>query len=285
MPTQLTTTKDYFNSPEIQNHIQRTLGEKSKSFITSVLTIVAGSAALNKCQPQSIYQCALVATTLDLPLNQNLGYAYIIPYGDKAQFQVGYKGFIQLAQRSGKYLNINCVPVYDQDEEHDVKKRLTSFLPQKNNGTLIGYCGYFKLLNGFEQTLSMSIDDLQKHGKKYSKSYGGLWTSDFESMARKTVIKLLLQRFGPMSIEMEKATLSDQSVIKNAETMELEHIDNGTTVETLSESNQRKEHTRIIKSINECTDVTQIEEALYELDLSEAVLEAKNQKIAELKSK
>lgn len=245
------TPKQFFESESIQNHMKKLLGENAKAFATTVLSIVNNSTALSKCDPASIYQCALVATTLDLPLNQNLGFAYIIPYKDKAQFQIGYKGFIQLAQRSGKFTSINSVAVYSNDTDEDVRKRLTSFLPQKSNGDLIGYCAYFKLNNGFEQILTMSIEDLQKHGKKYSKSYGGLWTTDFESMARKTVLKLLIQRFGPMSIEMQRAEIADQAVIRDAETLDVDYIDN--TNMSIDETNNHKERDRLIDAIKTAT--------------------------------
>jgi recombination protein RecT len=259
MSTQVTTTaRQFFESESIQQHMQKALGDKSKSFATSVLGIINSTTALQKCDPASIYQCALVATTLDLPLNQNLGLAYIIPYGNKAQFQIGYKGFIQLAQRSGKFLSINAVQVFENDTDDDVRKRLTSFLPQKANGNLIGYCAYFKLLNGYEQILSMSIEDLQKHGKKFSKSFSGLWTNDFESMARKTVLKLLIQRFAPMSIEMQHAEIADQSVVKNAETLDVDYIDN--TPITSAENSAEVENNRIMDFISEATSVEQLQE-------------------------
>jgi len=278
--TQQLTAKQFFDSETVQNHLKNTLGEKSKSFQTSVLGIINSSTALQKCDPSSIYQCALVATTLDLPINQNLGLAYIIPYGGKAQFQVGYKGFIQLAQRSGKFLNINAVAVYSNDTDEDVRKRLTSFLPQKANGELIGYCGYFKLLNGYEQILTMSIEDLQKHGKKYSKSFGGLWTTDFEAMARKTVTKLLLQRYAPMSIEMQKAEIADQSVIKNAETMEVDYIDN--TPPSHEEVSADKERARITDFINNSTNVVELQEGLKGVALDEEMQTILNAKIDSL---
>lgn len=253
-----TTARQFFESESIQQHMQKALGDKSKSFATSVLGIINSTTALQKCDPASIYQCALVATTLDLPLNQNLGLAYIIPYGNKAQFQIGYKGFIQLAQRSGKFLSINAVPVFENDNDEDVRKRLTSFLPQKTNGNLVGYCAYFKLLNGYEQILSMSIEDLQRHGKKFSKSFGGLWTNDFESMARKTVLKLLIQRFAPMSIEMQHAEIADQSVVKNAETLDVDYIDN--TPLTSAENSEQAEHERILNFISDATTEEQLSE-------------------------
>lgn len=124
--TQLTklSAKQFFESEEVKKNVEKHLGNKSAQFITSVLSIIGGNQKLQSCEPASIYQSALVATTLDLPINQNLGFAYIVPYKvkvkgdngqdiwvDKAQFQVGYKGFIQLAQRSGKFTNINACSV------------------------------------------------------------------------------------------------------------------------------------------------------------------------------
>jgi recombination protein RecT len=280
--TQLTklSAKQFFESEEIKKNVEKHLGAKSAQFITSVLSIIGGNQKLQSCEPASIYQSALVATTLDLPINQNLGFAYIVPYKvkvkgdngqdiwvDKAQFQVGYKGFIQLAQRSGKFTNINACSVYSNDTEDDVRKRLSSLLPSKPNGELIGICGYFKLLNGYEQVLSMSIEELQKHGKKYSKSYSGLWTTDFEAMARKTVIKLLLQRYAPMSIEMQRAEIADQSVIKNAETMEVEYIDN--TKPTSEDASFEEEDKRIKDFIENATSKNELEIGLEGIVLTQ----------------
>lgn len=262
--TKQLSVKQFFETDSIKNHMAGILGDRANQFRTSVLGIVNSSPKLQSCEPASIYQCALVATTLDLPINANLGYAYIIPYGTKAQFQIGYKGFIQLAQRSGQFKKINAVPVYDTDTEESVKKRLTAFLPSTPEGKVIGYCAYFQLLNGYEHSLTMTNEDLQKHGKKYSKSYSGLWTNDFESMARKTVLKLLLQRFAPMSIEMQRAEITDQSVIKDAETLDVEYIDN--TAQSVDEVNTDKERKRIIDFIS---NANTREELLMVIDAAE----------------
>jgi recombination protein RecT len=248
--------KQFFMSESTQAHMENILGEKAKSFATTVLGIVANNFQLQKCEPASIYQCALVATTLDLPLNANLGYAHIIPYGTKAQFQISYKGFLQLAQRSGKFAAINAVPVYANDTEKDVKSRLLSFLPTLPNGEMTGYCAYFRLLNGYEHTFAMSVEELKNHGKKYSKSYNTVWTTNFEAMARKTVLKLLLQRYAPMSIEMERAAIVDQSAVKNYETMELEYVDS-TTIDAKTE-NSDKENEQILNFIQNAKTTKQL---------------------------
>lgn len=276
------TAKQFFDSATVQEHMKKALGSKAQQFATSVLGIINSSANLQKCDPASVYQCALVATTLDLPINQNLGLAYIIPYGNKAQFQIGYKGFLQLAQRSGKFISINAVPVYSEDTDESVRNRLTSFLPSKANGELIGYCAYFKLQNGYEQILSLSIEELQKHGKKYSKSYSGLWTTDFEAMARKTVLKLIIQRYAPMSVDMQKAELVDQGVIKDAETLDVDYIDN--RPQTSLEASEEKEFERIKEFIENAKNAKDLEQGLEGIELNPELTELADIKIQSFKS-
>lgn len=279
MSTQLT-TRQFFETDSIQNHMKKILGEKSKSFATSVLGIVNSNAQLQKCDPASIYQCALVATTLDLPLNQNLGFAYIIPYGDKAQFQIGYKGFIQLAQRSGQFLRINSAPIFEGQIIGNNPLTGYEFDFSIKSDVLIGYAAYFKLLNGYEATLYMSVDELTKHGMKFSQTFKkgfGLWKTDFEGMARKTVIKLLLQRFAPMSIEMQRAEIADQSIVNDADTLDVSYVDN--TQETSETASAEKENNRIIDFINDATSKEQLETELRGLQLTDEQTVLYNEKI------
>ncbi len=283
MSTQVT-TRQFFESETIQNHMKKILGEKSKSFATSVLSIVNSNDQLQKCDPASIYQCALVATTLDLPLNQNLGFAYIIPYKDKAQFQIGYKGFIQLAQRSGQFLRINSAPIYEGQIIGNNPLTGYEFDFSIKSDKLVGYASYFKLLNGYEATLYMSVAELEKHGKKFSQTYKkgfGLWATDFEGMARKTVIKLLLQRFAPMSIEMQRAEIVDQTIINDADTLDVSYVDN--TPPTHEEESARKESDRIIEFIESATSKKQLETELQGLPLTEEQKELLNTKLENLK--
>lgn len=221
-----TTVKGLMCQVDVKKRFEDILGKKAPGFISSVIN-VAKSPSLIDADPNSIMASAVVAATLDLPIDPNLGFAYIVPYNDKkqgkiAQFQMGYKGFIQLAMRSGQYKTINATPVF----EHDLKKinRLTGEIEFNDNPEpstkVIGYVGYFRLINGFEKALYMTREELEKHGKKYSQSYKSkndwvvkqsLWTTDFDSMATKTVLKLLLSKYGPMSIEMQTAIKSDQA--------------------------------------------------------------------------
>jgi recombination protein RecT len=236
------TTKTLFEREDVKSKLKEMLGKRATSFITSVLQIAAQNQLLAQADPLSIYQAAAVAATLDLPLNQNLGFAYIVPYNQSykdesgkwqkkqvAQFQMGYKGFIQLAQRSGQFKSIYASPIYEGQIISDNPLDGFEFDFTKKSDVVIGYAAKFKLLNGFEATWYMNINQLKKHGGKYSKTFTndkGLWNTDFEGMAIKTVLKLLLSKFAPLSVEMQKAVISDQSIIHDADSEDVTYIDN-----------------------------------------------------------
>ena len=231
--------KTFFESPAIKNKFTELMGKRAPQFITSVLQIANSNALLKNADPISIFNAAATAATLDLPLNNNLGFAYIVPYNEKqkdgtyksvAQFQMGYKGFIQLAQRSGQFQTISVAPVYEgQLIEENPLTGFTFDWKAKKSDIVIGYAAYFRLLNGFEKTLYMTVSDLKKHGEKFSQTFKkgfGLWKDDFDSMAKKTVIKLLLSKFAPLSVEMQRAVITDQAVVKDFETEDVQYIDN-----------------------------------------------------------
>lgn len=236
------TVKSLFERDDVKGKFKEMLGKRATSFITSVLQIAAQNQLLAKADPISIYQAAAVAATLDLPLNQNLGFAYIVPYNQSykdekgtwqkkqvAQFQMGYKGFIQLAQRSGQFKSIYASAIYAGQLVSENPLEGYEFDFTKKSDVVIGYAAKFKLLNGFEATWYMTIDQLKKHGAKYSKTFTndkGLWNTDFEGMANKTVIKLLLSKFAPLSVDMQRAVITDQSVVNDAETVDVTYIDN-----------------------------------------------------------
>ena len=228
--TPMQNVKNFLEGDSVKAKFTELMGKRSSQFITSLLGIVHSNASLAKCDPATIYSAACIAATLDLPINPNLGFAYIIPYGSQAQFQMGYKGFIQLAQRSGQYATINASDVREGEVKHF--NRMTGEVVFAWNQTddrkklpVIGYVGYFKLMNGFEKNLYMTKSEVEAHGKKYSKAYHKMWTTDFDSMALKTVVKLLISKFGPLSIEMQTAQVADQAVIRNAETMDVDYVD------------------------------------------------------------
>lgn len=227
--------KHYFQNEAIAAKFKELLGKKSAGFITSVLQVVNSNDYLKDADPKTVYNAAATAAILDLPINNNLGFAYIVPYKGQAQFQMGYKGFIQLAQRSGQYKTISATPIYDcQILSADPLKGYSFDFSKPCNGSPIGYAAYFSLLNGFEKTIYMSVDELKKHGKAYSQTFKngkGLWADNFEAMAMKTVIKLLLSKFAPLSIEMQRAVVSDQAIINDVDTEDVTYIDNGEMAE------------------------------------------------------
>ena len=229
-------TKAYFNQPAVQGKFKELLGNKSVAFVTSVLQAVASNPLLAKADPASIYNSAAVAAILDLPINQSIGHAYIVPYKTKqkdgsykdlAQFQLGYKGLIQLAMRSGKFVRLNSTDV--RDGEVKSRNRMTGAIEfdwiqedkERDKKKVIGYLSYFKLTNGFESEFYMSIEEVEAHAKKYSQSYKsgyGQWKDNFDKMALKTVTKLHLNSGeAPLSVQMEKAIQVDQAVLKDDE--------------------------------------------------------------------
>ena len=233
------TTKALFSQENIKQKFHELLGQKAQGFIASVLQICSNDRLLKDADPLSVFNAAAVAATLDLPINANLGFAYIIGYNVRqtdgsykvmAQFQIGYKGFIQLAQRSGQFRTISAAPIYKGQILSS--NPLTGYMfdfTQRESDEVIGYAAYFALLNGFEKTIYMSIDELKSHGKKYSKSFGkdnGIWHTNSEGMYIKTPLKLLLSKFGPMSIEMQRAIATDQAVINNDMGTDVTYIDN-----------------------------------------------------------
>jgi recombination protein RecT len=227
--TQLT-TKQFFQREDVKSKFTELLGTRTNQFMTSLLSIVNNNSYLKNASPESIYTSAMMAAALDLPINPNLGFAYIIPYGNQAQFQIGYKGLIQLALRSGQFKTISVTPVYEgQLLENNPLTGFKFDFNNKQSDKAIGYAAYFSLINGYEKTMYMSVAEVEAHGKKYSKTFNnGVWKNDFNAMAQKTCLKLLLSKYAPLSIEMQKAVVADQAVIKNVEDMEVEYVDNGT---------------------------------------------------------
>ena len=227
--------KDFFQAPAVQAKMRELLDKNAASFATSAMQIANSNPMLLDAEPMSIFNAAVMAATLNLPINNNLGFAYIVPYRNKgrveAQFQLGYKGFIQLAQRSGQFERLVSLPVYEaQLIEEDPINGFKFDWKQKpaENEQPIGYYAYFKLINGFTAELYMTREQVAAHAGRYSQSFKkgyGVWADNFEAMALKTVTKLLLSKQAPLSIDMQKAVLSDQSVIKDVTGEQFDYID------------------------------------------------------------
>lgn len=214
--------QSYLHSAGVQQRIKSLLDKRAGQFTTSLMSALNSNQLLQECTPETVLSAAITAASLDLPINANLGFAYLIPYKNKkgiyeAQFQMGYKGFIQLAQRSGQYKTISATPVHDgQLVSEDPLLGNTYDWKTKKSDKVVGYVAMFQLLNGFQKDLYMPLDEMKAHGKRYSQSYRkgyGLWEDELDTMAIKTVLKLLLSKFGPMSVDMQEALVKDQAVV------------------------------------------------------------------------
>lgn len=225
------TIKEYISAPAVVKKMQEMLVDKDtiRNFTTSLISLAGQDALLADAEPRSLFNAALTAASLNFPINKNLGFAHIIGYKDnrrnivEAQFQLGARGFKELAQRSGRYKIINEGDV--REGELKGRNRLTGELEfnwinddtERNKAKVVGYFSYFELDNGFKNTLYMSVEELTDHAKQYSqvfKKFGsGPWKDNFEAMARKTVMKRNISKNGPLDVNLQKAVNLDQAVI------------------------------------------------------------------------
>ena len=235
------TLKALVNADVTKKKFHEMLGNKAAGFLTSLMNTTNGNAQLQQADPNSILKAGAIAATLDLPIDPNLGFAYIVPYNNKgkneAQFQMGYKGFVQLAIRTGQYKRINVTELYEgQFESYDpITDELKYNLDNRLSDEITHYVAYFQTINGFEKYNVMSKEEIENHAKKFSKTYsykGSSWQTNFNTMAKKTVLKLLLSKFGILSIEMQTAQKADQAVIREFDknNIEVEYVDNENNV-------------------------------------------------------
>jgi recombination protein RecT len=207
---------------DVKKRFEEILGSRAPAFMSSIISAYNANALLKTADPKTVLSAAMMAATLDLPINQNLGFAHLVPYKNnrdgvtRCQFQIGWKGFVQLAIRTGQYKTMNAVPLYEGQIK--VVNHITGEIELdeagKKSDTVVGYCAYFRLLNGFERYYYMSKEAVEKHGRRYSKSFDtGNWKTNFDAMALKTVVKLLLSKWGILSVQMERALTADQAVI------------------------------------------------------------------------
>lgn len=204
--------KDFFNAPAVQNKFSEVLGKNSSQFVTSLLSTVNNNKLLARASNESIMTSAMTAATLNLPIQPSLGFAYIVPYGQNAQFQLGYKGLIQLAIRSGQVKNINSGVIYkSQFKSYDPIFETLEIDPEATpSGEVHGYFASLELVNGFRKMIYWSYDKVYAHGKRFSKSFtSGPWKSDFDAMAQKTLLKDLIGKYAPLSTEMQTAFEED----------------------------------------------------------------------------
>ncbi len=240
------------NSSYVQNQLKQVLGKNAGTFATSLVEVFTNDTQLQKCDQKKVIQEAIKAATLKLPLNKQLGYAYILVFNnwDKAsrksvptpQIVLGYRGYIQLAMRTGQYKNINADVVYEGEMiGRDKLSGAIDLSGEKVSEKVVGYFAHFETVNGFSKTLFMSLGEMAGYALKFSPSFkrnaeknplptvdalcdmandqavngpqqGKVgWEGDFNSMAIKTVLRRLLSKYGYLSIEMMSALAEDES--------------------------------------------------------------------------
>ena len=201
------------NMPSVQEQFKNALKESSTLFIASLIDVYSSDKTLQNSDPKTVIMEALKAATLKLPINKGLGYAWIVPYKGKASMQIGYKGYIQLAQRTGFYRYINADAVYEG--ETVTIDRLTGealISGAKTSDKAVGYFAFFELLNGFRKSVFWSKEQVEAHAKRFSQSYNASvspWKTDFDEMAKKTMLRALLSKYGYLSVEIINAVSND----------------------------------------------------------------------------
>lgn len=205
--------KGILNNETMQQNFRNILAENAGAFMASIIELYQSDGALQKCDPNRVVLEALKAATLKLPINKQLGFAYIIPYNNVPTFQLGFRGLIQLAQRSGQYRYINADVVCEGESVN--YNRITGMLEISGTAkseTPVGYFAYFQLLNGFEKCVYWTREKVEAHAKRYSKAWSKAdspWHTNFDAMALKTVLKTIISKYGVMSVEFANAVAND----------------------------------------------------------------------------
>lgn len=226
--------KQTLNAPSVKAKFEEMLGKRASQFMTSITSVVQNNALLQKADVNSIVMGAAIAASMDLPLNSNLGYAALVPFNSKdgcfAQIQIMAKGWTELFLRSGQCQSIINEVVY---EGQLVKKN--KFTGEyifdedaKKSDKIIGFMAYFRLTNGFEKYDYMSGEEVKQHAQKFSQTFrkgSGIWKDHFEAMGCKTVLKRLLTKYAPKSIEMQQMAMFDQNVVSG----DINNLESATT--------------------------------------------------------
>lgn len=235
--------KRYCASQNVQAKLEGLLGESKNSFVASLLDLYTSDSALMACDPALVMAEAMKAAVLKLPITKSLGFAYIVPFKDASgtpipTFIMGYRGYIQLAMRTGQYRSINADCVYEG--ETAIFNRVTGMLEitgEAKSDKAIGYFAYFEMLNGFYKAIYWTREKITEHAKKKSKSWrkqNSPWHTDFDAMACKTMLRQILSKYGFMSVEFMTAIAHDVDDDVNADVAA-----NGNGVPLVIEGNPR----------------------------------------------
>jgi recombination protein RecT len=208
--------------PEVQARFTEVLGRRGNQFAASIVSLVNATPQLRNCDPNTVLASCMTAATLDLPIHPALGLAYIVPFKSEATFQIGYKGLIQLAIRSGQYRYLNACPLYEGQLQSVDKLTgaITLNAEAPDQGEVIGYVASLQLNNGFRHAVFWKRQEVENHAVRFSasfKSKSSPWQTDFDAMALKTVLKALLTKWGILSVELQNAITSDNTTDRSGE--------------------------------------------------------------------
>lgn len=215
------------NNTSVQARFNKMLGDEADGFLSSLLTVCNDNKLLRNADPRTILSAAATAASLKLPILPTLGKAYIVPYKGAAGFQIGYKGCIELAMRTGKMKHIVAVPVYEGEITKWNKFTEEVEFGEKVSDKIIGYYASFELLNGFRKSTYWTEEEVLNHAKRFSKSFNnGPWQTDRVPMCCKTVLLSILKTYAPMSVKMQQAMAADGEVtVMDETTGEVETFD------------------------------------------------------------
>lgn len=254
--------KAALNAPSVKAKFEEMLGKRASQFMTSITSVVGNNALLQKADVNSIIMGAATAASMDLPLNPNLGYAALVPFNSKegcfAQLQIQVKGWVELFLRSGQCQNIICETVYEGQlvKKNKFTGEYVFDEDAKKSDKVVGYMAYFRLSNGFEKYEYMTVDEVRAHAQKFSQTYRkniGPWKEMFEQMAQKSVLKRLLTKWAPKSIEMQQMAMFDQAVIKG----DINDMGNAQTV--YADNPNNKVEDAVAEEIQESTETIDTE--------------------------
>ena len=246
----------YLSNEAVRGSIEKVVaGKNMDRFVTSIVSAVQANPQLARCTNQSILSAALMGESLQLPPSPQLGYYYMVGYKAKkqingrwqdveeAQFQLGWKGILQLAIRSGQYKSIVVNEIKEGEIDYNPITEEINLHPimnpaEREKAKTIGYYAAFELVSGFKKEMFAPVEKIQAHAKQYSKSYrydlnsgkkSSVWSTNFDAMARKTMIRMLLSKWGIMSVEMQQAYINDMGVIDDDGTVR--YVDNQQSIE------------------------------------------------------
>jgi recombination protein RecT len=278
--TQPPTLRQLLAQDNVATRFQKLLGDRAEAFTSAILQLSQDGALIAKCEPMSILNAAVTAATLNLSLSKSLGEAWIVPYNDRhsrttlAQFQLGYKGFISLGHRSGKYTRMKATPIDAAHFKHfdPVEERLHADFSIEPSNETAGFYGEIQLTNGFKKCVWWPKEKLVEHAKSYSAQYrksgSGLWKTHFNQMATKTVIKLLIDRWGPKSTQMAIAISADQSV--QLREGEYKYVDNQSERQSID-----------VEAIDADNEKQRVLEFIEKAEFSEALLQVEGHKVGD----